>query len=90
MPVAMGRKDCVEGLKGLDVYTQDGIFVGVVSEVVMNVLDMRIESIYIAEVNPALADESVCITVPYRWIAAIGDIVLLSRFPAKRISASRT
>lgn len=73
--------ESVGNIKGLEIYTPKGIFVGVVDEVVMNMSEMRAESIFVSDANPVLVDENVSISIPMRWIQSIGDVVILNRFP---------
>jgi len=79
--------DTVGDLKGLEVYTPAGIFVGVVDEVVIDISKMSVNGLYIADANPSLVDENVAINIPFRWIQSIGDIIILNRFPSERISS---
>jgi sporulation protein YlmC with PRC-barrel domain len=77
--------ETIGDLKGLEIYTPGGIFVGVVDEVVIDISKMAVDGMYVAEANPALVDEDVAINIPFRWVQSIGDIVILNRFPNERI-----
>ena len=79
--------DTIGDMKGLEVYTPAGIFVGVVDEVVIDVSKMSVNGLYIADANPSLVDENVAINIPFRWIQSIGDIIILNRFPNERITS---
>ena len=71
----------VTSLLGLQIYTNFGVFVGVVNNVIVDIKKHRAESIYIDETNPALVESSRSITIPYRWVQNVGDIILLKHFP---------
>ena len=68
---------------GLQVYTSKGIYLGNVDNLIMDVQKKIIESIYIRESNPLLVEKSMAVAVPYRWVQAIGDIVVLKYFPRR-------
>ncbi len=68
---------------GLTVYTQSGVHLGNVSNVIIDVERGRIEGLFIAETSPALVDGGKAISVPYRWVQCVGDIVILRSFPNK-------
>lgn len=71
----------VTSLLGLQIYTNFGVFVGVVNNIIVDIKKHQAESIYIDETNPALVEASRSITIPYRWVQNVGDIILLKHFP---------
>jgi len=75
----------INNIKGLEIYTPQGIFVGVADEVIMNIPEMSVTGIFVADANPVLVDENVSINIPFRWIQSIGDVIILNRFPNERI-----
>ena len=68
---------------GLDVYTPKGIFVGKVADIGFDLNDRRMSGIIIDDVNPAVAEHNIILNIPFDWICAIGDVILLKRFPEK-------
>lgn len=70
-------------LIGLDVYGPNGIFVGKISDMVMDPGMKCVSGIIVKEVNPALSEPGIIVCVPYAWVSAVGDIVLLKRFPTR-------
>jgi len=66
----------------LPVYTREGVYV-VMSKRVSG--DGRKESwkLLVTNTNPSLVEGSVDVAVPYRWVNAVGDIIILSNFPGK-------
>ena len=79
----------ISELIGLQVYTSKGIYLGNVDNLIMDVEKKIIESIYVRESNPLLVEKSMSVAVPYRWVQAIGDIVVLKYFP-RRVTAVET
>jgi sporulation protein YlmC with PRC-barrel domain len=67
----------------LPVYTREGIYVGHVKNVFLEIDEKRVGSLLVTNTNPALVEGSVDIAVPYRWVNAVGDIIILSNFPGK-------
>ena len=75
-------------LLGRQIYTPDGRLLGEVGNVVVDVEGSKIDGLYVDESSPLLVDESRPVNVPYRWVAAVNDVVLLKYFP-KRVSLKR-
>lgn len=75
-------------LIGRQVYTPDGRLLGEVDNVVVDVEGSKVDGIYIEESSPLLVEDSKPISIPYRWVAAVNDVVLLKYFP-KRVSVKR-
>jgi len=73
---------------GMQVYTPSGIYLGNVDNLVMDMDNRSINGIFIRDSNPLLVDGSIGINIPYRWVQAIGDVVILKHFP-KRVSIPR-
>lgn len=71
---------------GMQVYTPEGVYLGNVDNLVMNMEECTINGIFIRDTNPLLVDGSISINIPYRWVQAIGDVVILRYFP-NRVTA---
>ena len=65
----------------LPVYTRNGTYVGHVKNVFLDIEDRRVSSLLVTNTNPSIVEGSVDVAVPYRWVNAVGDIVILSNFP---------
>jgi sporulation protein YlmC with PRC-barrel domain len=78
----------VSDIIGLQVYTPDGVFLGNVNNLQINLDDCTVEGVYIEDTNPILVEDSKPIIMPYRWIQSVGDVVVLRFFP-KRIGAPK-
>jgi len=71
-------------LFGLQVYTDRGVFVGEVEDVVIDVDQKKMESIVITKVNPDLVElkNFKGLKIPYRLIKSIGDVVMIRHIPS--------
>ena len=79
----------ITSLLGLEVYTQKGIFVGKVDDAVLDPENGIISGLALGSVNKELFDQKgKGIVIPYRWITAVGDIVIM-RHLAKNADAER-
>jgi sporulation protein YlmC with PRC-barrel domain len=67
----------------LPVYTRTGTYVGHVKNVFLDVEEKRVSSLLVTNTNPTLIEGSIDVAVPYRWVNAVGDIVILSNFPER-------
>ncbi len=68
----------ITSLLGLEVYTQKGIFVGKVDDAVLDTENGIISGLALGGVNKELFDQKGRgIVIPYRWITAVGDIVIM-------------
>jgi len=76
-------------LLGRQIYTPDGRLLGEVDNVIVDVDSSKVDGLYIDETSPMLVEDSRPTSVPYRWVAAVNDVVLLKYFP-KRVSVKRS
>jgi sporulation protein YlmC with PRC-barrel domain len=75
-------------LIGLQVYTTNGIFLGNVNNLVIDLDNKRVDGLFVSETNPLLVEESKAVNVPFRWIQSVGDIIILKYFP-KRVTTKK-
>ncbi len=73
----------VTSLIGLQIYTNYGVFVGMVRNVIIDIKTHKAESFFVEETNSNLVEASRSITIPYRWVQYVGDIILLKYFPER-------
>ncbi|MEA3324584.1 MAG: PRC-barrel domain-containing protein [Euryarchaeota archaeon] len=67
-------------LFGLNVYTDKGLYVGNVNDVVLETADRLVTGLALTKVNQEMFNVSrEGIILPYRWVLAIGDIVLVKQ-----------
>lgn len=67
----------------LPVYTREGTYVGHVRNVFIDMDEKRVSSLLVTNTNPVLVEGTVDVAVPYRWVNAVGDIIILSHFPER-------
>ena len=67
----------------LPVYSRDGVYIGHVGNVFFDMDEKRISSLLLTNTNPSIVEGTVDVAVPYRWVNAVGDIVILSHFPER-------
>ncbi|HOX34140.1 MAG TPA: PRC-barrel domain-containing protein [Methanoregulaceae archaeon] len=79
-------------LFGLLIYTDKGMFVGEVEDVIIDVDNKKIDSIVVGKVNDQLVDlkNFKGLKIPYRIISAIDDIVLIRHLPGAFSAQSQT
>ncbi len=75
-------------LLGRQIYTPDGRLLGEVDNLVVDVEGSKLDGLFVQETSPLLVDDSKPVNVPYRWVSAVNDVVLLKYFP-KRVSLKR-
>lgn len=71
-----------------DIYTPDGRHLGKVNNIVLDVEGGRADGLFVAEPSEYLVEGSRSVNVPFRWVAAVNDVILLKYFP-KRVSAKK-
>ncbi len=69
----------VSTLFGLNVYTDKGIYIGRVNDVVLEVNERKVSGLAVTKLNPDVFDtaSNKGVVVPYRWVTAVGDVVLI-------------
>jgi sporulation protein YlmC with PRC-barrel domain len=75
-------------LMGRQIYTPDGRLLGEVDNVIVDVEAAKIDGLYVDETSPMLVEDSRPTNVPYRWVSAVNDVVLLKYFP-RRVSVKK-
>lgn len=75
-------------LLGRQIYTPDGRLLGEVENLVVDVEAAKVDGVFVGEPSPLLVEESKPVNVPFRWVSAVNDVVLLKYFP-KRVSMKR-
>ncbi len=87
----MEKKDAAEEVTSflkLPVYTRSGDYIGHIRNVFLNMDEKRVSSLLVTNTNSSIVEGSVDVAVPYRWVNAVGDIVILSYFP-ERVSTQK-
>ena len=69
-------------LVGREVYTKNGVFVGEVEDLRLDLNRQGVTGLALHEVNDELFDAEVRssrgVILPYRWVQAVGDIVIVN------------
>lgn len=77
-----GAPQEITSLVGREVYSNNGVFVGEVEDVRLDLGEEAVTGIALGQLNDELfadrvgVDEGVM--VPYRWVRAVGDVVLIN------------
>jgi sporulation protein YlmC with PRC-barrel domain len=69
-------------LVGREVYSNNGVFVGEVEDVRLDLDREAVTGLALAELNGELFDGHIAagkgVMVPYRWVRAVGDVILIN------------
>ena len=72
----------ITSLVGREVYSNNGVFVGEVEDVRLDLDSRSVTGLALAELNHELfagrVDGNTGVLVPYRWVRAVGDVVLIN------------
>ena len=72
----------ITSLVGREVYSNNGVFVGEVEDVRLDLDARSVTGLALAELNRELfagrVDGNTGVIVPYRWVRAVGDVVLIN------------
>lgn len=75
----------VSTLFGVNVYTDKGVYVGRVDDVILDPNESKISGLAIGKINQDMFDsnESKGVVLPYRWVTAVGDVILIKQIFSK-------
>lgn len=69
-------------LVGREVYSNNGVYVGEVEDIRLDLDTEAVTGLALAEVNRDLFDDLLetnqGVLIPYRWVRAVGDIVIIA------------
>ena len=74
----------ITSLVGREVYSHNGVFVGEVEDIRLDLQKELVTGLALGDVNHELFDARVSasdsegVIVPYRWVRAVGDIILIN------------
>ena len=71
----------VTNLIGLEIFSDKGYRLGSVNDVIVDIDAKTIYGLYVERTNDGLVEDGVSVLVPYRWVRAVGDVIILKRFP---------
>ena len=64
-------------LRGRSVFLPDGRRLGLVHDTVVDFEGWRCSHLFVRDTNPELVEGAIHLAIPWRWVRAIDDIVLL-------------
>lgn len=72
----------ITSLVGREVYSNNGVYVGEVEDVRLDLDEERVTGLAVGEVNVELFEGHVegnnGVLIPYRWVRAVGDVILIN------------
>ena len=71
----------ISDLIGMEVYTDKAVALGNVDDLIIETDSQKIEGLFVSNPNPLLVEHSRPVSVPYRWISSVGDVIVLKYFP---------
>jgi sporulation protein YlmC with PRC-barrel domain len=71
----------ISELIGMEVYTDKAIALGNIDDLVIETDTQKVEGLFVNNPNPLLVEHSRAVSVPYRWIHSVGDVIILKYFP---------
>ncbi|WP_158056863.1 PRC-barrel domain-containing protein [Halorussus halophilus] len=77
-----GTPQEITTLVGREVYSNNGVFVGEIEDVRLNVDACAVTGLALGELNSELftnvTEGGQGVMIPYRWVRAVGDVVLIN------------
>jgi sporulation protein YlmC with PRC-barrel domain len=70
------------------VYTNRGIYVGEVRNVMLDIERRSVAKLILTDTNKNMVENGANVAVPYRWVSAVGDIMILNYFPEQVVMSS--
>lgn len=77
--------DHLSDLRGRLVLLPDGSPLGVVSDVIVESDAWACTHLFVGEPNPSRVERSVPVAIPWRWVKALDEVVLLRWFPDEMV-----
>ena len=68
-------------LRGRDVFLPDGRRLGMVHDTVVDFDGWTCSHLFVSDTSPDLVEGAIHIAIPWRWVRAVNEIVLLRWFP---------
>jgi sporulation protein YlmC with PRC-barrel domain len=72
----------ITALVGREVYSNNGVFVGEVEDVRLDLGQEQVTGLALADLNTELFQGSIeagkGVMIPYRWVRAVGDVILIN------------
>lgn len=78
---ADGSPQEITTLVGREVYSNNGVYVGAIEDIQLNLDEELVTALAVSDLNRELFEEvprGTGVLVPYRWVRAVGDVVLIN------------
>jgi sporulation protein YlmC with PRC-barrel domain len=78
---ADGAPQEITTLVGREVYSNNGVYVGAIEDIQLNLDEELVTALAVSDLNRELFEEvprGTGVLVPYRWVRAVGDVVLIN------------
>jgi len=71
----------ISTLFGLNVYTDKGVYIGKVNDVILDPNESKITGLAVRKINDKLfnVEGNKGIVLPYRWVIAVADVILIKQ-----------
>ncbi len=76
-----GAPQEITTLVGREVYSNNGVYVGSIEDIQLNLDEELVTALAVADLNRELFEDvprSSGVLIPYRWVRAVGDVVLIN------------
>jgi sporulation protein YlmC with PRC-barrel domain len=70
-------------LFGIKVYSHKGTYIGDISDIIIDFDRGSIYGVYLEKSNPDLVENGAAISIPFRMVKSVDEIMLLKNFPEK-------
>ena len=68
-------------LKGKQVFLPDGRLLGLVHDCVVETKEWNCTHLFVNECKPNIVEDGIHVAIPWRWVRAVNDVVILRWFP---------
>lgn len=72
----------ITSIVGREVYSNSGVFVGEIEDLQLDIDSQTVTGLALGNLNPELFSQEARsgqgVIVPYRWVRAVGDVVLIN------------
>jgi sporulation protein YlmC with PRC-barrel domain len=77
-----GTPEEITTLVGREVYSNNGVFVGEVEDIRLDIDHQTVTGLALSELNSELFHNRIepgkGVLIPYRWVRAVGDVILIN------------
>ena len=73
----------VTELYDMQIFTPKGDYLGVVEQIILDLNSSKVYGLALGQTNPKLVEDSRPITIPFRWIRDVTEVIILRYFPGR-------